>query len=149
MLVIGSVFLGHNQDGDFGWMLQQETYSDSFFVFNDNQEQYQEHRKNPKSSYGCAAGGGNASIRPYQCEDPPRAGGVPTGANAEGYASLTPEVKQIIDEAVATIKQTCDEHGYKRLFYSSDGHGSLGTRIFGPGNDVKAYIVQQLEALGE
>lgn len=148
MEVIGCVFKDHNEYGDFLWMLRQQEYSDAFFVFNDNQEQYQIHRDNPKSSYGCAAGGGNASIRPYQCEVPPRAGGVPTGANGAGYASLEQEVKTIIDEAVAAIDKICKEHNINRLYYNSDINGSLGTGVFKVGEDVKAYIVKSLKALG-
>ena len=60
---------------------------------------------------GCAPGGGNAIIRPYQCKTPPRAAGIPTGPN---YDSLTPEVKQIIDEAIATITSIAVRVSYKR-----------------------------------
>lgn len=148
--VIGCVFQGKGQFGDFDWMINQHEYSDAFFVFNDNQELYESHRDNPNNSEGCSLGSGNASIRPYQCKIPPRAGGVPTGLlNGGGYPSLTQEVQGIIDQAVATIGKTCEEHSFHRLFYNTDAKGNLGTGIFSPGDDVKKYIVQQLKKLGE
>jgi hypothetical protein len=148
MEVFGAVFQGLNHYGDFGWMVTQQEYSDAFFVFNDNEEQYLLHRDNPNAPQGCSAGGGNASIRPCQCKNPPRAGGVPTGSKGGGYTSLTPAIKAIIDEAVASIEKACKTYNFNRLYYNSDGHGSLGTGIFKVGDDVKDYIVQQLKALG-
>ena len=70
MQVIGSIFGGGGKAGDFGWMIQQPEYDDALFIFNDNEEQFLAFRKNPKSGAGCARGGGNAIIRPYQCAEP-------------------------------------------------------------------------------
>lgn len=72
--VIGSVFAGAGKIGDFAWMIRQPEYADVLFVFNDNEEQFRAYRKDPQGSYGCSPGGGNAIIRPYQCQSPPRAG---------------------------------------------------------------------------
>ena len=75
--LIGSVFGGTGKDGDFDWMITQDHYEDALFVFNDNKAQYKAHRDRPKdlAGAGCAPGGGNAIIRPYQCKTPPRAAG--------------------------------------------------------------------------
>jgi len=152
--VIGSVFQGARRDGDFGWMLEQEQYAKAFFVFNDNQSQFEAYQNNPDATdgAGCAPGGGNGAIRPYQCQKPPRAGGIPTGdygiENGPGYPALSAEVKSVIDAAVAFIGGVVEENGYTTLYYSSDGKGGLGHGIFNPAEDVKAYIVEQIESLG-
>jgi hypothetical protein len=61
---------------------------------------------------------------------------------------LTPEIRAIIDEAVASIDKACKTYNFNRLYYNSDDHGSLGTGIFKVGDDVRNYIVKQLKALG-
>jgi hypothetical protein len=96
MEVIGSIFKGSGQKGDFGWMIEQPEYAEALFVFNDNEEQFREQRKDPSSPFGCTPGGGNAVIRPYQCEEPPRAAGIPTGVQGIGYAELTDQVKYVL-----------------------------------------------------
>ncbi len=144
MKVIGSVFHGGHKDGDFDWMLKQKKYDDALFVFNDNEQQYILHRDDPTNSGGCIAGAGNGIIRPWQCQTPPRAAGVPTGPN---YAKLTPHISALIDEAVATVGKIAADQNYARIFYSADSHGHLGTGTFQVGSDVKAYIVQKLKAL--
>jgi hypothetical protein len=147
MRVIGLVFSRRGQDGDFGWMIEQDQYKDALFIFNDNEGQYKEHRDNPGdvAGPGCEAGGGNAVIRPCQCRTPPRAAGIPTGPN---YDRLTPEVKHIIDDAIAAIKRIAAKEGYKRVFYSAaNANGELGTGIFQVGADVKSYIVNSLKSL--
>ena len=142
--VSGVIFSGPRKYGDFSWMMIQEEYQNALFVFNDNEQQYKAHRDDPASIEGCMAGGGNAIIRPYQCEAKPRAAGIPTGPN---YHSLTPEVKQIVDEAIAAIRDIVLKNGYNQIFYSANAEGKLGTHIFAPGDDVKTYILQQLKSL--
>jgi hypothetical protein len=143
--VIGSVYTGKDKDGDFNWMIQQPQYADALFVFNDNEQQYTLHHDHPTAKAGCSAGGGNAIIRPYQCQTPPRASGVPTGPD---YDTLTPQIQAIIDQAVATVGDIAVANNYSRIFYSADANGNLGTGIFVVGDDVKAYIVTSLKALG-
>ena len=143
--VYGEVFNGVGKIGDFNWMIKQPEYKDTLFVFNDNTEQFDNHRAVPTSGPGCDAGGGNAIIRPYQCEDPPRALGIPTGP---GFDKLTAEVKAYIDKAVDQIAVTVSRYGYKRVMYNAaDGSGRLGTHIFSVGDDVKDYIVARLHAM--
>lgn len=145
--VIGSVFRGAGKDGDFGWMIDQPQYARAFFIFNDNETQWAAHRADPDGTQGCAPGGGNAVIRPYQCRTPPRALGIPTGDNGVGYPALTDHVRTVIDEAVASIAQAVAGTGDTTVYYSSDGHGGLGTGIFDPAPDVTAYILTGIESL--
>lgn len=156
MQVIGTQFKSSHQFGDFGWMLKQPTFQDALFVFNDNEEQYVEHRDHPTSPLGCADGGGNAAIRSYQCQNPPRAAGIPTGHSGQGYTSLVEltgdsgkSVQALIDEALATIQAIAAQQGYQRLFYSADTNGDLGSGIFQVGADIKKYAGEQLRGLAE
>jgi hypothetical protein len=147
--VIGSIFNGPGKSGDFAWMIRQAEYADALFVFNDNEEQFRAHRQDPQGSYGCSAGGGNAIIRPFQCQNPPRAIGIPTGSNGQGYSALTDAVRQTIDEAIAAIQDLIATGRYQRLVYSAaDAAGDLGTGIFEVHPDVKGYITGRLQALG-
>jgi hypothetical protein len=144
--VIGSVFEGRERDGDFAWMIAQTGFGDALFVFNDNEEQFLAFRNKPGDPFGCGAGGGNAVIRPYRCSSPPRAAGVPTGTLAGGgYAALTNEVRQIVDDAIELVRRLVETGRYPRVFYSAaDESGTLGTGIFDVGEDVKRYIVDRL-----
>ena len=146
--VIGSVFQGAGMEGDFGWMIEQPEYADALFVFNDNEEQFLEHQRDPASSLGCAAGGGNAIIRPYQCKEPARSTGIPTGSNGKGYDRMTADVRGTIELAFYVIEALIATGQYRRIIYSAaNDAGELGTGIFQVGNDVKAYIVGKLKAL--
>ena len=102
-------------------------------------------------------GGGNATIRAWQCETPPRSAGIPTGTVAKGgYATLTPEIKANIDQALDIIRLDIDRFHFKRVFFSSCEKGStpsctldedLGSSIFIIPTPVRAYIVTQLKSL--
>lgn len=148
--VISLVFSGGNKDGDFNWMVRQPQYADALFIFNDNVEQFLQHLASPadRNGPGCAAGGGNAIIRPLQCQTPPRAAGIPTGAYGMGFDTLTNAAKDLIDQAIANIEQVVRQYGYTRIYYSAqDASGILGTGIFRVGIDVKRYITDRLQAL--
>jgi hypothetical protein len=148
MEVVGSVFTGRGKPGDFAWMIERPEYADVLFVFNDNEEQFAAHRRDPTDPRGCIRGGGNAAIRPYRCTDPVRAAGIPTGVRGAGYPGLTDETRRVIDEAVSVVRGLLASGRYRRLVYSAaDGSGRLGTGIFEVGDDVKAYIVQRLRGL--
>ena len=142
--IIPSVFHGDGQDGDFGWMIKQEKYKDAFFIFNDNRSQFEAHVKDGSGITGCSAGGGNAVIRPYQCQTPPKAGGIPTGP---GFSGLTTEVQSMIDQSIEEIKKGIKAGSYSTVVYSSNGHGGLGTSIFHVPDDVKKYIVENILSL--
>jgi len=146
--VIGSIFSRGGKEGDFRWMIEQPEFADALFVFNDNEEQFLAHRQNPQGDFGCSVGGGNAVIRPFQCTEPPRAAGIPTGANGDGYRELTAHVKQMVDDAVANIRNLMATGRYQRIIYSAaNASGALGTGIFNVADGVKRYIVDRLKEL--
>jgi len=148
MEVIGSIFQGGGREGDFGWMIRQPECADALFLFNDNEEQFLAHRQHPDGGPGCDRGGGNAVIRPFQCENPPRAIGIPTGSRGSGYPSLTAHVKKTIDDALAAIQGLLATGRYRRVFYSAaNSAGDLGTGIFDVGDDVKRYITDGIKKL--
>ena len=147
MQVTGSIFRKPGEEGDFRWMIERPEYADALFIFNDNEEQFLAHQQDPAN--GCSPGGGNAVIRPYQCAKPPRATGVPTGSHADGgYPLLSAPAKQVIDQSIAAIRTLLATGRYSRVIYSAANvQGDLGTGIFQVGEDVKAYIVEELRKL--
>lgn len=149
MEVIGSRFSGRGTEGDFAWMIRQPEYDDALFVFNDNEEQFREHQQHAPGSRRCTAGGGNAVVRPYQCVDPPRAAGIPTGSHGSGYVRLDDRTRQVIDDALAAVRRLLATGRYRRVFYSAaaDDPDDLGTGIFRVAPDVRRYIVSGLRSL--
>jgi len=144
IVLVPSKFQGTKQVGDFSWMIEQPEFADALFIFNDNESQFRAHQANPRSEFGCAVGGGNAIIRPYQCTNPPRSAGVPTG-DGGGYRQLTAEVKAVIDESIVAIETLLETGRYRRVFYSAtNSEGELGSGTFEIGADVKAYIIAEL-----
>lgn len=142
MEIIGTVFKCPGEHGDFAWMIEQPEYADALFIFNDNEEQFLAYRSEPRPPWACTDGGGNAVIRPYQCTDPPRAAGIPTGSGGRGYQELDDHVRFIIDRAISDIRGLLETGRYDRVFYSSDGKGGLGTEIFTVGEEVKGYVAR-------
>lgn len=147
--LIGTVYRGGGREGDFAWMIQRADYADALFVFNDNEEQFLAHLRDPGNPSACSAGGGNAVIRPWQCKDPPRAAGIPTGSLANGgYRRLSEGARRSIDEALARIRHLVLTHGYRRIYYSAANEGGgLGTGIFEVAEPVKTYIMAGLREL--
>ena len=97
---------------------------------------------------GFAAGGGNAAIRPLRGEDPPRAAGVPTGRDRRGYQNLDGPTKAVINQSLAVIQELVNTGRYKRLIFSKDKElDTLGTELYGPVDEVKQYIYDQLKAM--
>ena len=138
--IVPSKFTRHHTQGDFKWEIEQDTEPHTLYVFNDNEEDH----------YNCFAGGGNAVIRQYNAhseKQPIRSAGICTGNNGNGYRELTVRVKAIIDRDVQEIRDLLATGHYVRIKYSSDGQNGLGTGIFTVGEDVKAYIVQQINSL--
>lgn len=148
--IIPLMFNGPNQIGDFNWMIKRPEYNDILFLFNDNELQFAEFinslGKPTRPPGACSVGGGNAIIRPYQCLNPPRAAGIPTGDYAGGYKNLTLS-KQFIDTAFVYIQQLLQSGRYKRVAYSAAEDGTLGTNIFAPSREVKQYILGKILSL--
>jgi hypothetical protein len=150
MEVIGVAFDGPGRHGDFAWMLQSGEYDDALFVFNDNEAQFRAFREDPHGGPGCRPGGGNTVIRPFRCQDPPRAAGIPTG-DGGGYPRLDDHARAVIDEALEVVRDLVATGRYRRVFHSasSDDPDLLGTGIFEVGEDVRRYVVQRLRGLAE
>ena len=144
MELVPSRYAQRGRAGDFGWMIEQPQYADALFVFNDNEGEFRAHQGHAPGARRCHAGGGNAVVRPYQCQDPPRAAGIPTGDHG-GYPRLTDGARAAIDDALAAIRALLATGRYERVIYSAaDDSGALGTGIFDVGDDVKRYIVDGL-----
>lgn len=163
--VSGVVFDGNGKEGDFVWMIRQPEYNKTLFIFNDNQEQFDEFHKflakknRPLLSFfdhACRKGSGNAAIRPYQCKKPPRAAGIPTGGMLpnpqgegnikRGYAKVW-EGKAYIDEAFDYIRNLITTHDYDQVIYSKNKDNRFGSGIFTIGKKVEQYIQDKLDNL--
>ncbi len=143
---IPSVYVGGGRDGDFSWMEKQPEHADTLFIFNDNEEQFLAFVRG--ETLGFSAGGGNAAIRPLRKLDPPRAAGVPTGRDQRGYQNLDGPTKAVIDQSLAVIQELVNTGRFKRLIFSKDKHReTLGVYIYGPEDEVKQYIYDQLKAM--
>jgi hypothetical protein len=147
VVVRGSLFKGGKKPGDFGWMIEQCQYAKTLFVFNDNEQQFSAFINGDRGPMGCSVGGNNGVIRPFQCLDPPRAAGVPTGSNGAGYATLTPQVKALIDRAIQNIRKLATEGDFDTVVFNQsnqDGHPTLAANIFAPVMDVRDHIFDSL-----
>lgn len=146
-------FIGPFRVGDFNWMITRPEYADVLFLFNDNEAQFAAFVNSigqlNRPMIACSAGGGNAIIRPYQCLDPPRAAGIPTGDASGGYQKLARH-KPVIDAAFVYIRELLRLGQYKRVAYSAGHDGrTLGTAIFSPSAEIREYIVSQIESLAQ
>jgi len=123
---------------DFRAMIQHPDFVNSLFIFNDNEAQL--------LSKSCVSGGGNASIRPHQCLDRPRATGIPTGKVAPGCTSPSSS-KGAVDQSsqrTCDLLKTCD---CDCVFCSSTVDGrTVGASAFDPDWEVKDCIVRSLES---
>ena len=140
-----SVFIGKGKDGDFEWMIKQDEYARSLFIFNDNETQFKAFHANQPA--GLSGGGGNAVIRPFQGGAHPRAAGIPTGDGA-GYQHLSAHVKGVIDEALGYIKNLLKSGRYNEIVFCTDSTGqTIGSGIYDIAPAVKNYIFQGLMGL--
>ena len=140
-----SVFIGKGKDGDFEWMIKQDEYARSLFIFNDNETQFKAFHANQPA--GLSGGGGNAVIRPFQGGAHPRAAGIPTGDGA-GYQHLSAHVKGVIDEALFYIESLLKSGRYNEIVFCTDSTGqTIGSGIYDIDHAVKNYIFQGLMGL--
>jgi hypothetical protein len=109
----------------------------------------------PDLSHRCLAGGGNAVIRPYQCEPHWRAAGIPTGSYAtgtahhSGYRSLDDRVRVVIADAIRQIDRLLTTGRFESLAFSWDSERGLGCGIFDPDQEVRDLIVSELIAVAD
>lgn len=139
--LIGTKFYETGCVGDFYWMCDQKEYEGSLFIFNDNEEYHNSNRK----------GAGNAIMRKYNKYshlEIPLSAGIPTGTlEYGGYTQLDSRTKAQIDSAINEIIELVNVYGYKRVYYSSEPDGMLGTSIFEVDIKVRKYITSRLFGL--
>ena len=149
-VVIKSEFAGVGREGDFGWMIHQPHHKRTLFIFNDNEGEFYAHFDG--GSHRCAAGGGNAVIRPFQCEPEPRAAGVPTGTYESGphymgYSMIDDRVRRAVGDAMTRIESLLRSGRFDSIAFSWDPETNLGGRIFETVQVVRDYIVEELLAV--
>ncbi len=136
--VIGVKFNKRNQFGDFFWMCQQNEYSGSLFIFNDNEEHHDSNKR----------GAGNAVMRSFNKHsdyNPPKSAGIPTGTMEDGgYQNLTLDVKKTIDDSIDEIIELIKKYKFHTIYYSSEYNGILGTSIFEVDKNVLNYITDRI-----
>jgi len=108
----------------------------------------------PNLSHRCSPGGGNASIRPYQCEPHWRAAGVPTGTyeagpHYMGYSALDEQVVKAVADSIAQIDRLLASGRFTSLAYSWDSITKLGGRIFNTAQVVRDHIVTELDSVAK
>ena len=149
--LVPSVFDRTTGAGDFSQMIEDPAYADALFIYNDNEVQsaaFLNQVEAGETPTECAAGGGNAAVRPYQCADPPRAAGVPTGP---GWRSLA-DGKAAIDRALVHVERLLATGRYDRVIYSAMGEDQLdvlGAAIFSPPPEVLSYVPAQLRRIAD
>jgi hypothetical protein len=126
--VLGVLFKGRKQDGDFQFMVEQPEHANSVFVICEN---YMD------MLYANENGGGTAALRTktWPIAKEPRAVGIPTGWSQEtgGFRSLIPIVRTLIDLAVDRVVAHIIKYpNVNKVIYSADGtnDNKLGVGIF-------------------
>ena len=142
MEIIANVYKGREQIGDFYWMIKREEYKDILFIFNDNEEYHDTNCR----------GAGNAVIRKYNKHNNklirPRSAGIPTGTLEDGgYDELNEHVKLQVYNAIEEIKEIVQKYEYKKICYSAEKDGILGTGLFTVDRDVLIYITGKIKEL--
>jgi hypothetical protein len=123
-------------------MREQPEYDRALFVFNDNESQFEAFESGRPS--GFTPGGGNAAIRPWRGENPPRAAGIPTGDRG-GYPQLDERVLGVIGRALDVVADLVDGGWYDTVVFSGDQRTErLGASIFSPHPDVLHYVYRML-----
>lgn len=150
MDVIKSVFQGEGREGDFGWMIRQPHHERTLFIFNDNEEEFYAHFRG--GPHTCSAGGGNAVIRPYQCDPHRRAAGMPTGTyeagpHYKGYSSLDDQVRRAIADAITQVGSLLHTGRFDALAFSWSDETKLGGKIFETAQVVRDHIVDEIHRI--
>ncbi len=140
--IIKTTYEGRNEYGDFNFMIKQEEFNNSLFIFNDNVEDHFNSKK----------GGGNAIIRKYNRHgelDKPRSAGIPTGSLENGgFDELNEITKYVVLSSIQEIKDLIQKYNYDTIIYAIDKKtGKLGTSIFDVDDDVIDYIDKQINLL--
>ena len=106
----------------------------------------------PRIAHRCSQGGGNAAIRPYQCNPYWQAAGMPTGSYKSGphymgYSALDVRALTAIGDAIKQIGALLATRRFETLAFSYDPVTKLGGRIFQTAQPVRDYIYEQLQVV--
>ncbi len=106
----------------------------------------------PHLAHRCTTGGGNASIRPFQCDPHWRAAGIPTGTyepglHNMGYSALDERVTKAVADSINQIDRLLASGRFSGLAFSWNDETKLGGRIFNTAQVVRDHIVAGLEAM--
>ena len=128
-------------------MIGHPDFARTLFIFNDNEAEFLAHLQSGRHT--CTAGGGNATIRPFQCQPMPRAAGVPTGTyepgpHYMGYSTLDAHVCGMVDLSIGQIANLLTSGRFDSLAFSWDPVTKLGGRLFDTAQEVRDYIVDRL-----
>jgi hypothetical protein len=142
--IYGTKFVKRGTFGDFEFMCNQDVYSNSLFIFNDNEEDHNI----------CTSGGGNAIIRKYNKYNinlqKPKSAGIPTGNYKNGgYKNLTEDVIKTIDNSIDEIKELLNKYKYTSIYFSVGNNKLLGTSIFNVDINVLLYIDTKISSLSD
>ena len=142
--VIGTIYKKNGEFGDHSWMMNQEEYLTTLFIYNDNIE----------FIHSCKKGRGNAIMRVYNKYSNlkiPRSYGIPTGSlKYGGFKNLNIESKKYIDNSISEIKELIDKYSYDKIIFSrSETEDLLGTDIFIVDKNVIRYITSELYKFNE
>lgn len=147
--VIKSEFRSMGTEGDFSWMIQQPHHSSTLFVFNDNEGEFYKHFNG--GAHSCYEGGGNAVIRPRQCQPSPQAIGIPTGTYDEGthykgYSCIDEHVTRVLSDAFQQFESLLATGRYTYVAFSWSPKTNLGGKLFNTAQPVRDYIVEKIFA---
>lgn len=145
--VIKSSFNGSGREGDFSWMIRQPSHERTLFLFNDNEEEFYDHFRG--GDHRCRAGGGNAAIRPFQCDPDPKALGIPTGSYTQGphykgYSSLDDHVRRVLMDAFGQLDSLLATGRFDALAFSWSEETKLGGKLFNTAQPVRDHIVEHI-----
>ena len=107
----------------------------------------------PRVAHRCTPGGGNAAIRPFQCDPHWRAAGVPTGTYEQGsphymgYSSLDARAMKAVSDSILQIDRLLATGRFTSLAFSWNKDTKLGGRIFQTAQVVRDHIVTELETV--
>lgn len=140
--IVPCEYVGKNQIGDFAWMIEQDVYANSLFVFNDKLELM---NKN-------AFGNGNAWVRKYTINNPqmtrPQAANVPVASiHTGGFQTLDTTTLNAIDAAVAVIHNLVHTHTYDTLYFAAKNDHKIATDNYNVSSDVRNYITSAIQNL--
>ena len=140
--VHGVLFTKRHAEGDFAWMVKQDKYKDTLFIFNENFLDSLDEKE---------AGAGTAKLRPlvWRYVAIPRAAGIPTGWSTAsgGFKEMNFYTRKAIDMSIDRIKIILKNNPmYTKIVFSCNAlnYKKLGTNIFTLPDAMLDYITAEM-----